>query len=202
MSSTTLRFLAEPGHPNLNGKVHGGTVMKWIDEAGYACATSWARRRCVTVYIGGVHFLHPVRVGDLVEVQARLAYTGNTSMNIAVEVRCNNMLSGETVKTTECLIVFVSLDIEGKPEPVRQWSPETPGEMAVAAHVRAQLDASRAIGTLAHGHTGTLTVAGEFIAGRPAWAQPAASPGCESLHGARRRQNPHLPRHTKSPAMS
>ena len=42
MSSITLRFLAEPNTVNFGGKVHGGTVMKWIDEAGYACATSWA----------------------------------------------------------------------------------------------------------------------------------------------------------------
>lgn len=150
MSSTTLRFLAEPGHSNLHGKVHGGTVMKWIDEAGYACATTWSRRPCVTVYIGGVHFLRPVMVGDLVEVQARLAYTGSTSMNITVEVRCGNMLSGESFKTTECLIVFVSLDETGKAEPVQQWSPETPGEIAVADHVRAQLNASRAMGPLSH----------------------------------------------------
>ena len=50
MSSITLRFLAEPSTVNFGGKVHGGTVMKWIDEAGYACATSWSKRYCVTVY--------------------------------------------------------------------------------------------------------------------------------------------------------
>ena len=92
MSSITLRFLAEPSTVNFGGKVHGGTVMKWIDEAGYACATSWAKRYCITVYVGGIRFHRPIMIGDLVEVEARLAYTGNTSMNIAVEVR-----SGEQV---------------------------------------------------------------------------------------------------------
>jgi len=60
MSSITLRFLAEPNTVNFGGKVHGGTVMKWIDEAGYACATSWAKRYCVTAFIGGIRFHHPI----------------------------------------------------------------------------------------------------------------------------------------------
>ena len=66
-SSITLRFLAEPSTVNFGGKVHGGTVMKWIDEAGYACATSWAQRYCVTVYVGGIRFHRPIMIGDLVE---------------------------------------------------------------------------------------------------------------------------------------
>ena len=54
MSSITLRFLAEPSTVNLGGK--GGTVMKWIDEAGYACATRWAKRYCATVSAGSIRF--------------------------------------------------------------------------------------------------------------------------------------------------
>ena len=64
MSSITLRFLAEPSTVNFGGKVHGGTVMKWIDEAGYACATSWAKRYCVTVSVGSIRFQKPIRIGD------------------------------------------------------------------------------------------------------------------------------------------
>ena len=78
MSCITLRFLAEPSTVNFGGKVHGGTVMKWIDEAGYACATSWAKRYCVTVYVGGIRFHRPIMIGDLVEVEARLACTGKS----------------------------------------------------------------------------------------------------------------------------
>lgn len=143
MSSITLRFLAEPSTVNFGGKVHGGTVMKWIDEAGYACASGWAKRYCVTVYVDGIRFLRPIRIGDLVEVQARLASTGNSSMNIAVEVRSGDIKSGVMEKNTECVIVFVSVDENGKPVPVDSWNPETPGEVALATKVRAQLDASR-----------------------------------------------------------
>jgi acyl-CoA hydrolase len=118
--------------------------MKWIDEAGYACATSWSKRYCVTVYVGGIRFHRPIMIGDLVEVEARLAYTGSTSMNIAVEVRSGDMKGGQLQKTTECLIVFVSVDSHGRPMPVDAWTPETPGEVALAQSAKAQLDASRA----------------------------------------------------------
>ncbi|MBC7435644.1 MAG: acyl-CoA thioesterase [Bdellovibrionales bacterium] len=143
MSSITLRFLAEPSTVNFGGKVHGGTVMKWIDEAGYACATSWSRRYCVTVYQGGLRFNRPIMIGDLVEVQARLAYTGTTSMNIAVEVRAGDMKDGTLEKVTSCLIVFVSVDSHGKPMPVTRWEPETPGEAALATSAKAYLDTMR-----------------------------------------------------------
>lgn len=143
MSFITLRFLAEPSTVNFGGKVHGGTVMKWIDEAGYACATSWAKRYCITVYVGGIRFHRPIMIGDLVEVEAKLAYTGNTSMNISVEVRSGDMKGGQLEKTTECLIVFVSVDSHGRPMPVDAWSPRDPAEVALAARARAQLDASR-----------------------------------------------------------
>ena len=143
MSSITLRFLAEPSTVNFGGKVHGGTVMKWIDEAGYACATRWARRYCVTVSVGSIRFARPVRIGDLVEVEARLAYTGTTSMNISVEVRAGDITTGEMQKITACLVVFVAVDDDGNKMPVQSWQPATPGDMALAELVKAHLDAAR-----------------------------------------------------------
>ncbi|MGH8832020.1 MAG: acyl-CoA thioesterase, partial [Polaromonas sp.] len=129
---------------NFGGKVHGGTVMKWIDEAGYACATRWAKRYCVTVSVGSIRFQRPIMIGDLVEVEARLAYTGKTSMNISVEVRSGDMKTGQMEVITECLVVFVAVDADGKTIPVQAWRPATPGDMALAQHVKAQLDAVRA----------------------------------------------------------
>ena len=144
MSSITLRFLAEPSTINFGGKVHGGTVMKWIDEAGYACATRWAKRYCVTVSVGSIRFQRPIMIGDLVEVQARLAHTGSTSMNIAVEARAGDMTTGQMEVITECVVVFVAVDPNGKALPVEPWLPETPGDIALAQHVRAHLNAARA----------------------------------------------------------
>lgn len=146
MSSITLRFLAEPSTVNFGGKVHGGTVMKWIDEAGYACATSWAKHYCVTVSVGSIRFQRPIMIGDLVEVQARLAYTGRTSMNISVEVRAGDMKTGEMHVITECLVVFVAVDPDGQTIPVSPWRPDTPGDIALAQRVKAHLDAARNMG--------------------------------------------------------
>ncbi len=144
MSSITLRFLAEPSTVNFGGKVHGGTVMKWIDEAGYACATRWSKRYCVTVFIGSIRFHRPIKIGDIVEVEAKLVYTGSTSMNISVEVRSGDMKVGDMQKTTECLIVFVSVDPDGRPIPVEPFVPGTAEQVALAERAKAHLDASRA----------------------------------------------------------
>jgi uncharacterized protein (TIGR00369 family) len=96
----TLRFLAEPTDVNFGGKVHGGAVMKWIDQAGYACAVGWSGQYCVTVYVGGIRFHRPVLSGNMVEVSAKLIYTGKTSMHVAVEVSAGDPKEGLYTKTT------------------------------------------------------------------------------------------------------
>ena len=87
--TVTFRFLAEPTDVNFGGKVHGGVVMKWIDQAGYACAAGWSGHYCVTVSVAGVKFRRPVLVGQLVEVNVLLVHTGKTSMQIFIQVRCD-----------------------------------------------------------------------------------------------------------------
>jgi acyl-CoA hydrolase len=112
--SITLRFLATPEAVNFGGKVHGGTVMKWIDEAAYACATAFAKRYCVTVFVGGIRFMRPIVIGDLVEVEASVAYTGRKSINIAVVVRSGDLKEMSLERTTECAVVFVAVDSHGQ----------------------------------------------------------------------------------------
>lgn len=127
----TLRFLAEPSEVNFGGKVHGGTVMKWIDQAGYACAVGWSEQYCVTVYVGGIRFIQPIHIGHLVEVQARVIYTGKTSMHIAVDVSAGDPKKNELRKTTHCIIVFVAVDADSKPMPVKKWIAATPEDIAL-----------------------------------------------------------------------
>lgn len=121
----TLRFLAEPGDVNFGGKVHGGAVMKWIDQAGYACAAGWSGQYCVTIYVGGIRFIKPVQIGHMVEVRARLVHTGTTSLHIAVDVSSRDPRDGEYTKTTTCVMVFVAVDASGKPVAVTPWEPLT-----------------------------------------------------------------------------
>jgi acyl-CoA hydrolase len=119
----TLRFLAEPGDVNFGGKVNGGAVMKWMDQAGYSCAAGWTGSYCVTVYVGGLHFLGPIHVGELVEVRALVIRTGRTSLDIAVDVYAGDPKSTEQRRTGYCVIVFVALDTDGRPSRVPTWSP-------------------------------------------------------------------------------
>jgi len=117
----TLRFLAEPTDVNFGGKVHGGAVMKWIDQAGYACAVGWSGFYCVTVYIGGIRFYKPIFIGQIVEVKAMVVHTGNSSMHIAIDVSATDPKTGARKRTTRCLIVFVAVDAGGDTVSVPSW---------------------------------------------------------------------------------
>jgi acyl-CoA hydrolase len=120
----TFRFLAQPTDVNFGGKVHGGMVMKWIDQAGYAGAVGWSGAYCVTVAVGGIQFVEPILIGDLVTVHARLIHTGTSSMHFSVDVLARDLTHGEERLATSCVIVFVALESpDGKPTPVPAWKP-------------------------------------------------------------------------------
>jgi len=121
----TLRFLAETQDVNFGGKVHGGAVMKWIDLAAYACAAGWSGRYCVTAYAGGIRFIAPIHVGNLVEVDAKVIYTGKSSMHIALEVNACDPKSLNRRLTTNCIVIMVAVDQNGHSEHVPQWVPES-----------------------------------------------------------------------------
>ena len=129
--SVTLRFLAEPGHVNFGGKVHGGAVMKWIDQAGYTCAAGWTGGYCVTLYVGGLHFLEPIHVGEVVELRALVIHTGRTSLHIAIDIYAGDPKESQKSRRCHCVIVFVALDENGRPKPVPIWTPETDTDRAL-----------------------------------------------------------------------
>jgi len=121
----TMRFFADQSDMNILGKVHGGSVMKWIDLAGYACAAGWCSQHCVTVYVGGIRFHEPILVGSIVQVHAKLIHTGTSSMHIAVTVSARDPREEHWQVTTRCIIVFVAIDQDGRPVTVPSWVPET-----------------------------------------------------------------------------
>ena len=141
----TLRFLAEPGEVNFGGKVHGGAVMKWIDQAGYACAVGWSGHYCVTVYVGGISFLRPILIGHMVEVTARLMHTGRTSMHIAIDVRAGDLKGGGLSDTTHCTMVFVAVSSTGGSVPVHPWVPATAEDVALENYALKQLELRKAM---------------------------------------------------------
>jgi acyl-CoA hydrolase len=140
-----LRFLAEPTDVNFGGKVHGGAVMKWIDQAGYACAVGWSRQYCVTLYVGGIRFYKPVHIGNMVEVRAKLIYTGRTSMHIAVDVSAGDPKDGRYAQTTHCIIVFVGLDGQGRPIEIKRWEPQTEEDVALEQYAKSMMELRKGI---------------------------------------------------------
>lgn len=127
-NSLFFQFISEPQDVNFGGKVHGGVVMKWIDQAAYACAVNWSGGYCVTVYVGGIRFYKPIAIGALVRIEARIIYTGHTSMHIAVDVYSKKLKSEKFAKATHCIIVFVAVDADGKPIPTPCWEPRSAEE--------------------------------------------------------------------------
>jgi acyl-CoA hydrolase len=126
-----LQFLSEPSDVNYGGKVHGGMMMKWIDQAAFACALQWSQSYCVTVYVGGIRFFHPVHIGHLVKMEARIIYTGKTSMHIAVDAFSKPVGQSDFVKNTHCIIVFVAVDDDSVPKVVPEFKPKTEKEIAM-----------------------------------------------------------------------
>jgi acyl-CoA hydrolase len=144
----TMRFLAEPTDVNYGGKVHGGVVMKWIDQAGYAAAVGWSGRYSVTVAVGGIRFVAPVRISDLVTVTATLVYTGTSSMHFAVDVTARDPMQDEGAERlcTHCMIVFVALDgVEGNPTPVPAWTPQDDEDRRLAEYATQVMALSKGI---------------------------------------------------------
>lgn len=140
----TLRFLAAQGTVSPAGRIHGGTILRWVDEAGQACASAWAGGHCVTSFMGGASFLHPITLGDLVEVKARLVYTDHTMMSIMIEVHSGPVHQQERHIVTRCCAEYVALDADGLAREVDTWSPETPGDIALAQSLRAHMTAAKA----------------------------------------------------------
>ena len=130
-----MRFLAPPSAVNFGGAAHGGTVMGWIDEAAFACAAAWSSDKAVAVYSGGIHFLAPVRIGHLVELDARLIYTGPRSMHIVVRVlSADPRTPDEKTLTTQCLLVFVDPGPDDRARPVPRWEPELAEDVRLVRH--------------------------------------------------------------------
>ncbi len=135
-NSVTFQFISEPTDVNFGGKVHGGIVMKWIDQAAYTCARNWSGTYCVTVYVGGIRFIKPISIGELIKINAKVIYTGKTSVHIAVDVYSRKFEENKFTKATHCVIVFVAVDEEGKPIPVPKWEPSTETEKQFADYAK------------------------------------------------------------------
>ncbi len=117
-SRTTIAQLMQPEHANSHGNVHGGWIMKLVDEAGALACMRHAQSRVVTVAVDQMTFRNPIRIGDLVILTAEVSYVGKTSMEAEVYVESENPLTGEKNHTNTAYLVYVALDDLENPTPV------------------------------------------------------------------------------------
>jgi acyl-CoA hydrolase len=127
-SRITLAQLMGPPDANIHGNVHGGNIMKLMDEAGASAAIRHAARQVVTVAVDQVLFLEPIHLGDLVTLQADLTYVGRSSMEVRIVVLAENLLTGAHTRTNTAYFVYVALDEHGRPVAVPPLLLETDEE--------------------------------------------------------------------------
>ncbi len=124
-SRITLSQLMHLEHANLLGNVHGGWIMKLMDEAGALACMRHAQRKVVTVAMDSMVFRQPILIGDLVILTAEVTYVGRTSMEVEVQVIAENPVTGEGSHTNTAYLVYVALDDEGRPTSVPGLTVET-----------------------------------------------------------------------------
>ncbi|MBC2879191.1 MULTISPECIES: acyl-CoA thioesterase [Streptomyces] len=125
-SRTTLSHIMTASDTNLLGTVHGGVIMKLVDDVAGAVAGRHSGGPAVTASMDEMAFLEPVRVGDLVHVQAQCNWTGRSSMEVGVRVMAERWNeSTPAVQVGSAYLVFAAVDEEGKPRPVPPVLPET-----------------------------------------------------------------------------
>ncbi|AIG64647.1 acyl-CoA hydrolase [Corynebacterium atypicum] len=136
------RFLAKPTDVNWGGKVHGGTAMEWIDEAGTACTMEFSGIRTVAVYAGGIRFYQPISIGDLIEVDARLMRTDARSMQMSIHVRAGDAHRGRSELETaiHATVTYIGMGVDGNPQFARQFVPRTEEDIRLADHAQVLRD--------------------------------------------------------------
>lgn len=112
-SQTIMTELMIPAYANFGGKVHGGVILRLMDQVAYACAAKHAGRYCVTVSVDGVNFRAPVEVGDLVALRASVNYVGRTSLLVGIHVDAENVSTGLVRHTNTSYFTMVAKHDDG-----------------------------------------------------------------------------------------
>jgi acyl-CoA hydrolase len=124
-TSLVLTHLMQPADANFMGNIHGGTIMKLIDDAAGACAYRFCRTKVVTAAIDRIDFHFPVQIGDLVRLRANVNFVGSKSVEVGVRVEAEDLGTGMVTHTNSAYLVFVALGDNGKPIPVPPLEPTT-----------------------------------------------------------------------------
>ena len=137
----TMTVLMTPDTANFAGNVHGGHLLKWLDQVAYACASRYAAKYVVTLSVDQVIFREPIFVGELVTFLASVNYTGTSSMEVGIKVLAQDIRSQKVRHVNSCFFTMVAVDEGRKPVEVPALRPFTPDEKRrwEAARVRKEL---------------------------------------------------------------
>ncbi len=123
-----MTLLMTPDMANFSGNVHGGTILKLLDQVAYACASRYAGCYVLTVSVDSVSFRQPIHVGELVTFLASVNFTGTSSMEIGVKVIAENIRTQVVRHANSCFFTMVAVNDQNKPTPVTPLVPTTPDE--------------------------------------------------------------------------
>jgi acyl-CoA hydrolase len=137
----SMTILMTPDTANFAGNVHGGTILKLLDQVAYACASRYAGRYVVTLSVDQVIFRQPIHVGELVTFLASINHTGKSSMEVGIKVLAENIRTQEVRHVNSCFFTMVAVDDARKPVAVTPLRPFSPDERRrhAAAEVRKRL---------------------------------------------------------------
>jgi len=123
--SLYMTVLMTPDMANFSGKVHGGALLKLLDQVAYACAARYAKAYVITASLDLVTFKQPVEVGELVTFMANVNYVGTSSMEVGVKVMAENLRTKEKRHASSCFFTMVAVGEDGRPTNVPRLEIET-----------------------------------------------------------------------------
>jgi len=137
----TMTVLMTPDMANFSGNVHGGIILKLLDQVAYACASRYAGQYVVTLSVDQVMFREPIHVGEMVTFLASVNFTGRTSMEVGIKVIAEDIRSQVLRHANSCFFTMVAMDEAGRPAPVPAINPQSADEKRrfAAAGIRREL---------------------------------------------------------------
>ncbi len=123
-----MTVLMTPDMANFSGNVHGGTILKLLDQVAYACAARYAGRYVVTLSVDQVMFREAIHVGELVTFLASVNHTGTSSMEVGIKVIAEEIRTQKARHANSCFFTMVALDDERRPVAVTPLVPLTADE--------------------------------------------------------------------------
>jgi acyl-CoA hydrolase len=142
----SMTLLMTPDMANFTGDVHGGTILKLLDQVAFTCAGRYAQAYVVTLSVDRVVFREPIHVGELVTFEASVNYTGRSSMEVGIRVSAEDFRAGRVRHTNSCYFTMVAIDDQRTPIAVPPLVPGTDKERQRWAEAEARREQRRAAG--------------------------------------------------------